>query len=81
MGKSSIMSNMAPGLGFGVGAGLSNAGGTTVTVCNGANASSFYCEFVQFFNIFKMLLLIIVVIMVIYWFATSFSKTVRKSRR
>jgi len=75
MGKSSLLRDMAPGLGIGAGIGLSSTGGRTVIVCNGSNASSFYCKFVEFFNIFKMFIFIIAFIGLIVWFLYSFSQS------
>lgn len=48
-----------------VGSGVASAGGTTVTTCPPGD-TSFYCQFVKGFNIFKMLLFIIGVLVVLY---------------
>lgn len=68
--SSTFGSALATGGGFGIGSALGNAGG--VTVCGG-NDSSFYCQFVKFFNVFKMFIVILVFIAVIVYLAYSFS--------
>ena len=73
-------SALAIGGGYGIGSSLGNAGG--VTVCGG-NDTSFYCRFVQFFNVFKMFLVILVFIAAIVYLAYTFSgakSTVKKMR-
>lgn len=65
----------ALGLGAGVGLGSSvgNAGG--IFVCNAENQNTTYCQFVQAFNVFKMLLwflfVIIIIVSLFYWFTGS----------
>ena len=70
---SDFSSNLAAGAGVGVGASIGNAGG--ITICNAQNQNTWYCQFVQFFNVFKMLLSFLLIIGVIvflfYWFAGS----------
>ena len=68
--SSTFGSSLATGGGFGIGSALGNAGG--VTVCGG-NDASFYCQFVKFFNVFKMFIVILVFIAVIVYLAYSFS--------
>ena len=81
-GRSSSHSNfgsaLATGGGFGIGNALGNAGG--MTVCGG-NDMSFYCQFVKFFNIFKMFIVILVFIAVIVYLAYSFSGTKSSSKK
>lgn len=72
--SSNFGSALAAGGGFGIGSALGNTGGATVTVCGG-NDMSFYCQFVKFFNIFKMFIVILVFIAVIVYLAYSFSGT------
>ena len=67
-------SNIGPAIGLGAGVGLAaSAGGTTVTICNGANASSFYCKFTEFFNVFKMFIYFIAVCAIIVYLLYKFS--------
>lgn len=54
---------------------LADAGGSTVTKCDGENANSFYCKFVQGFNIFKMVLFIIIVLVLLYFIWSWFKKS------
>jgi hypothetical protein len=68
--SSNFGSALAVGGGYGIGSTLGNAGG--VTVCGG-NDTSFYCRFVQFFNVFKMFIIILLFIAVIVYFAYAFS--------
>ena len=70
MGK---FGDFLPALGLGAGYGLAtSAGGTTVTVCNGANENTFYCKFVQFFSIFKMFISFIFIMAIIVWLCYTF---------
>jgi len=68
--SSNVAGALGVGAGVGVGASLGNAGG--IYVCNDKNQDSFYCKFVQFFGMFKMILYICVVLAfigyLIYWF-------------
>ncbi len=68
-------SRNSSGGGAGAGAGLlagavaggivGGAGGTTITTC-AADDPSFYCRFVRWFGIFKMVLYLIVVLAIIW---------------
>lgn len=68
--NSTLGDALATGSGLGIGSALGNAGG--VTVCGG-NDSSFYCQFVKFFNVFKMFIVILVFIAIIVYLAYTFS--------
>ena len=71
---SSSLTNIGPAIGIGAGVGLAaSAGGSTMTICNGAHAASFYCRFTKFFNIFKMFIYIIAVCAIIVYLLYSFS--------
>lgn len=50
-----------------VAAGVSSAGGTTVTTCPPGD-TSFYCTFVKGFNILKMVLFILSILLLAYLF-------------
>ena len=66
-------SALALGAGVGLGASAGNSG--SVFVCNAQNQETWYCRFVQFFSVFKMLLwfllLIGVIVYYFYWFTGS----------
>ena len=78
MGKGSSSSQFSSALGAGAGLGLGNSLGNAggVMVCNAQNQNTFYCQFVQLFNEFKMLLWIILVVAIIgyflYWLSGGF---------
>jgi hypothetical protein len=48
-----------------IGTAAGSAGGTTITSCP-ANDTSFYCTFVRWFNMLKMVIFIIALIALIY---------------
>jgi hypothetical protein len=76
--SSTFGSALATGGGFGIGSTLGNAGG--ITICGG-NDASFYCQFVKFFNVFKMFIVILVFITVIVYLAYSFSGVKSSGRK
>lgn len=74
---SSTKSMLAVGAASGVAGGLSTAGGVTVSSCP-ADDKSFYCKFVRFFNMFKMILIILIVVAVIYFLLRYIVATKKK---
>lgn len=75
--QESPATNMGTILAAGAGAGIANAGGTTITTC-GKDDNSFYCQFVKGFNIFKMILFIIGILVIVYILYTIWAAS-RKS--
>lgn len=76
MSRTSATDDSANKIAIGSAAGgmLSGVGGTTITSCP-ASDQSFYCQFVRWFNMFKMVIFIIVFLVVLYflyqWFVAK----------
>lgn len=79
--QSSFGNVAAAGGASALGGALGTAGGMTVTSCPSGD-TSFYCTFVKWFNMLKMVLFIIGVIIVIYVMHSLWrSSSVNKRRR
>lgn len=75
MGKGSSMgssfsSAIGAGAGIGLGSSIGNAGG--ITICNAQNQNTWYCQFSQAFNVFKMLLWVLLLIGIIVYLFYAF---------
>jgi Na+/H+ antiporter NhaC len=73
--NSGFGSALGLGAGIGVGSSLGNAGG--IMICNAQNQDTTYCQFVQYFNGFKMVLYFVFVLALIaylvYYYFSGFS--------